>query len=51
MKKIKFLVYFIRHIPQVGEVQTIATNLPPDDKVARKLYFKKRSTSSACAVS
>jgi len=40
----------IRHIPQVGELQ-IATNLPPDDKVARKLYFKKRSTSSACAVS
>ncbi|KAG5670539.1 hypothetical protein PVAND_000795 [Polypedilum vanderplanki] len=41
----------IRHIPQTGEIQTIAPNpnVIPDDRAARKLYFKKRSTSSACA--
>lgn len=40
----------IRHIPQANEIQ-VNPNVIPDDKIARKLYFKKRSTSSVCAVS
>ena len=43
------IIFYSRHIPQGGEVQ-VATNIIPDDKAARKLFFKKRSTSSTCAV-
>lgn len=50
--KDKYENFFLRHIPQIEQHEGMDQgNYILDEKDARKSLFKKRSTSSTCAVS